>query len=403
MPKGRGLSGVVHSYGNERPKHFMKKKILFAANIKPHFLFHLPYMRWFQAQGYEVHACARELRPGEAHYAGAVALPYCDRFYNIPIERSPFKAGNLAAYRAIKAILAENDYRLITCHTPMGGLLTRLAARKARRRGAAVLYTAHGFHFYKGAPLVNWLVYYPIEKICANRTDVLITINTEDYAFARAHLRPGCVRYVPGVGVETETIAARKAAPSAIREKNGISADAFLVISVGELNRNKNHMLGIEALAKLRDQGVRPWYLICGEGAARRELTEKIRAYGLESQVRLLGQRQDVVELLHAGDLFLFPSFREGLSKSLMEAMAAGLPVVCSDIRGNRDLIQAGEGGVLVAPADADGCAAAVAALAADPARRREMGLRNLETIRRFSVDSVLQEYAAIYRDVLRL
>jgi len=176
----------------------MNKRVLFCATIDEHFTsFHIPYLKWFKEQGWEVHVAA----------AGYLDIPYVDKKYHISIQRSPFKTKNLKAYKELKKIIDQNQYALIHCHTPMGGVLTRLAAIKARRQGTKVIYTAHGFHFCKGAPLMNWLVYYPIEKILAYFTDCLLTINEEDFALAKNHFKAKRIDHIHGVGVNTEQFA----------------------------------------------------------------------------------------------------------------------------------------------------------------------------------------------------
>jgi glycosyltransferase EpsD len=371
----------------------MHEKILFVANVRAHFLFHLPYMKYLKDLGYEVHACANG-----AGFAGEELLPVCDRFFDLPIARRPFGPANLKAYKALKRLIDDNDYKLISCHTPVGGVLARLAARKARKNGTKVMYTAHGFHFYKGAPLMNWLVYYPIERFCAKYTDVLVTINAEDFALAREKLPVRRICRIHGVGVDSESIRAACVDAHEIRRENGIPQEAVLLISVGELNRNKNHAAMLKAVKILRDRGIDGFfYVICGAGATRDALCAQIEASGLATHVRLLGQREDAIALLKSSDVFLFPSFREGLSKALMEAMAAGLPVVCSRIRGNTDLIRQGEGGLLYRPDDADGFAEGIHKLASDVALRAAMGAANAENVKQYDVGETLREMAEIF------
>ena len=231
-------------------------------------------------------------------------------------------------------------------------MLTRLAAREARKKGTKVIYTAHGFHFFKGAPLINWILFYPVEKFCARFTDVLITINQEDYKRAQK-FKAGKVEYIPGVGIDTKKFSEVVVDKSAKRKELGVPVDAFLVLSVGELNKNKNHDTVIKAIAKLNNPNV--YYVICGQGTLENYLKDLINELGLEKQVKLLGYRRDIAEISKTSDIFVFPSFREGLSVALMEAMALGLPVVCSKIRGNVDLIEDGKGGYLVEPDDVEG------------------------------------------------
>ena len=179
----------------------MKKKVLFVATVaKAHiFVFHLPFMKAFQEAGYEVHGAARN----DFENPSDCQLPYCDVYYDLPFERMPWRAKNLRCYKTLKAIVERERFEIVHCHTPVGGAIARLACRKARKFGAKVVYTAHGFHFFKGAPLKNWALFYSAEKFCSRWTDLLITINQEDYALAQRKMKKAKkIVYVPGVGVD---------------------------------------------------------------------------------------------------------------------------------------------------------------------------------------------------------
>ena len=370
----------------------MTRKVLFVATVlRGHILvFHLPYMAWFRARGYEVHVCARN-DTGEA----APAVPHCDRYIDLPFERSPLHPGNLRVYRQLKTLIDTEGYALVHCHTPVGGLLTRLAARGARRRGARVLYTAHGFHFYKGAPLRNWLLYYPAERALSRFTDLLITINREDYARAgRFHAAQAAL--VAGVGVDTARFA-QGGERAATRQALGLAPGAPVVIAVGEHIPRKNHSACIRAVAAL--PGVT--LLLCGVGELGEALAAEAKALGAQDRVRFLGFRRDVPALLHAADAFLFPSYQEGLPVSLMEAMAAGLPCVVSAVRGNTDLIAAGEGGYLCQPNDTASMAEALARLLADAGLRARMGANNRRTMEAYALPAVQAHMAALYEEQL--
>ena len=175
------------------------KKVLFVATVvKTHIMeFHIPYLKMFKEMGWETAVAARNDYENPAD----CVIPYCDTYYNVPFERNPLKPGNLKAYKELKHIIDEGEYDIIHCHTPVGAMLTRLAAKQARKQGTKVFYTAHGFHFYKGAPVINWILYYPVEKWLSRYTDVLITINKEDYERAKT-FKAGKVCYVPGVGID---------------------------------------------------------------------------------------------------------------------------------------------------------------------------------------------------------
>lgn len=310
------------------------KKVLFTATVvKTHInVFHLPYLKWFKEHGYEVHVAAKNDFINEP-----CIIPNCDKYYDIKFSRFPFSKANIKAYKQLKKLIQENNYDIIHCHTPVAGVLTRLAARKSKN--TTVIYTAHGFHFFKGAPLLNWLIYYPVERFCARFTDKLITINQEDYERAkRFSLRKnGKVYYVPGVGIDLEKIQNLKVDIKQKKTELGIPENTPVLLSVGELIKRKNHETVLKALSQIKDKNF--IYLICGRGVLKEHLQNLTKQLGLESKVKFLGFRKDIAEICKTADLFIFPSYQEGLPVALMEAMAAGLPVIVSNVRGNRDLI----------------------------------------------------------------
>lgn len=312
-----------------------KKKVLFVATVvKTHInTFHLPFLKMFKEYGWEVHVAAKNDFVDEP-----CVIPNCDRHFDIDFARSPFSKSNIKAYKQLKQIIETNHYDIIHCHTPVAGVLTRLAARTAK--GTTVIYTAHGFHFYQGAPLINWLVYYPVERVCGKFTDKLITINQEDYHRANSwRLRNnGKIYYVPGIGVDLEEIQNISINKVQKKKEIGISNDVKVLLSVGELNKNKNHEIIIRVLSKLTNKNF--IYLICGNGELKEYLKNLAKELGVSDKVKFLGYRKDVLEIYKIADLFLFPSKREGLPCSLIEAMACGLPCVASDVRRNKDLLR---------------------------------------------------------------
>ena len=311
-----------------------KKKVLFVATVvKTHInTFHLPFLKMFKEHGWEVHVAAKNDFIDEQ-----CIIPNCDHYFDINFVRSPFSQQNLVAYKQLRQIIQESKYDIIHCHTPVAGVLARLAARNIK--DTEVIYTAHGFHFYKGAPLLNWLIYYPVERFCAKFTDKLITINQEDYTRAKSwSLRNnGKVYYVPGVGVDIEKFNKRSIDRDAKRKEFGIKENEKVILSVGELIKRKNHEVIIRALSNLQEQNY--VYLICGRGVLRNQLVDLSIRLGIQDKVKLLGFRKDVVEICQAADLFVFPSIHEGLPVALMEAIACGIPCIASDVRGNRDLL----------------------------------------------------------------
>ncbi|MCL2096541.1 MAG: glycosyltransferase family 4 protein [Oscillospiraceae bacterium] len=364
-------------------------KILFAATVTEHInSFHLPYLKYFKDRGCEVHV---------ATYGGEEIL-YCDKKYNIAVRRSPFRLDNIKAYFQLKKIIESEKYDLIHCHTPMGGLLGRLCGRKQRKKGMKILYTAHGFHFYKGAPLINWLLYYPMEKICSYITDGLVTINHEDYALAKKKMRAKKIYYIPGIGVDTAKFSKPAKDRETIRKELGIPKDATILISVGELNKNKNHQIIIRAMSRIKSNQL--YYIICGTGSMNGELKALSERLRVDKRVILPGFRKDIADLLNISDIFVFPSMREGLGLAAIEAMSAGLPIITSNIHGINDYSEDGVTGYSVNPKDVDGFASAIDSLAKDKDLRKKMGGYNKGAVKKFDLANVMEKMRKIYEEV---
>ena len=270
------------------------------------------------------------------------AVPECYeewgcKIFPLSCSRSPLNKGNIDAIQEIKKLVAKNRYDIVHCHTPIAAACTRIACRRARKTGTRVIYTAHGFHFYKGAPFKNWLLYYPVEWLCAHWTDVLITINREDFELAQKKMKARQIEYVPGVGIDIKQFSEGEIDEGKKREEIGIPSNAYFLLSIGELNSNKNHEIVIRVLSQINDKDI--YYVIAGCGKLEEYLRDLIINLGMEKKVYLLGFRQDIKELLRAADVYIHPSFREGLPVALMEAIAAKVLVICSDVRGCRDLV----------------------------------------------------------------
>ena len=360
--------------------------------VKKHIMvFHIPYLEWFKKNGYETYVCARN----DYDNKEGCIIPYCDKYFDLPFERSPLKLNNIKVYKQLKGLIDGNKFDIIHCHTPMGGALTRLASRDARKKGTSVIYTAHGFHFYKGAPILNWLLYFPIEKWLSKYTDVLITINKEDYTRAMKSFKAQDVKYVRGVGIDTKKFTQLSIDKKQKRKSINVPENAFIIVSVGEVNKNKNHSIVIKALAKLNRSDI--YYVICGQGPLESYLYSLAAELKIEKQIKLLGFRRDVNEICQLANIFVFPSFREGLSVALMEAMAAGLPVVCSDIRGNSDLIEDEKGGFLVDPYDVDNFANALEKVYKSQKLRNFFSQNNTQHIKNYSLEIITDQMSKIY------
>jgi len=377
------------------------KKVLFVATVSSHIkAFHIPYLKHFQELGWETHvACnaATGYETSAETVNTTVQIPHCDFFHNISFQRSPLKSQNWNAYKQLKKIIDGNHFDIIHCHTPVGGAIGRLAAQAARKRGTRVFYTAHGFHFYKGAPKKNWIIYYPIEKFLARYTDCLITINNEDYELATSKcFKAKRIEKVNGVGIDLSrfSVPLDPEQRSFKRHSLGIQDDEIVLLSVGELSDRKNHQIVIKALSELKNPKIK--YLICGTGELREQLEHLIESLGLKNQVYLMGFQKPVDIFYQISDIFVFPSLQEGLPVAVMEAMASGLPVIASNIRGNCDLVFK-KGGELFDLHGDSSLVQAISCRITHEDQRSSEGAFNQKTAKQFSVEKVVDFVSNLY------
>lgn len=364
--------------------------------------FNMPNIKLLQAMGYEVDVACNFIKGNTCSHEKITELKknlnqMNVREYQIDFSRNITKIGsNVKAFRQVKRILKENQYEFLHCHSPIGGLVGRVAGKITKTK---VIYTAHGFHFYKGAPKKNWILYYPIEKLCSYLTDVLICINKEDFILARKKLKAKKTKYIHGVGVDTIRFDDSKEGNSEkCRRQIGLKNDDILLLSVGELNRNKNHELVIKALIDIIKSNNKIHYAISGKGELRDYLFSLAKENGIADHVHLLGFCNNISNWYQAADIFVFPSHREGLSVALMEAMASGLPVACSKIRGNVDLIDEGKGGYLFSPISVEEVKEVLEKLCSS--EKSKFGEYNRNKIKKFDVKQVMEETFKIYFEI---
>lgn len=327
-------------------------KVLLTATVQSHIVqFHKPLVEMLHAHGCEVHVAARD----NLAEKNGLKLDFVEKVYNVPFARSPKSTDNLKAYKKLKKIIDDGHYDIVHCNTPMGGIVTRLAARAARKQGTKVFYTAHGFHFYQGAPKKNWMVYYPIERFFAEHyTDKLITITAEDYKLASEKFK--CkVERIHGVGVdEKRYFPVDEAEKLRCREKLGFRADQKIILNIGELLPNKNQQMAIRMMVGIAKEYPDALLLIAGNGPEKENLERLIDGLKLGNNVQLLGYVTNLQEYQHIADVCVACSKREGLPLNIVEAMMSGTPVVASVNRGHRELIQDGKNGFLVKVDDTD-------------------------------------------------
>lgn len=380
----------------------MKKALIITNAASMVYLFNKYNIEILQNAGYEVHVACNFIYGNTT--PGDNVRRYKEQWaqkgiitHQIDFLRTPFSLKSFNIYRETRKLIKNGDFDIIHCHTPIVSVFTRLAAKSLRKKGTKIFYTAHGFHFYKGSPKFNWLTYYPIEKLLAPYTDVLITINREDYERALEKFRTRKIVYVNGIGVDVEKFRNMPCDRQKVRESLGIPQDAVTIVSVGELCTRKNHKTAIEALAKCENKNIR--YVIAGIGKLENELREFAEKQGVGDRVHLIGFCANVAELYKACDIFVFPSYSEGLPVALMEAMACGLPTVVSDIRGNNDLIKSGEGGFLCGVEDVEAYRNAIERLSSDQELRMSMGKHNSERINDFDKSIVINELKSVFSE----
>ncbi len=366
-----------------------RKRVLLVATVQSHIgQFHKPLMQMLKENGWEIHVAARN----NLDEKNGLQLEYPDKIYDVPFQRSPVDRRNIAAYKKLKAILAENHYDVIHCNTPVGGVLGRLAAKKYRKNGTQVYYTAHGFHFYHGAPIQNWLLYYPVEKCLARVTDKLITINEEDYCFAKnAFSCP--VYHIHGVGANSgKYYPLNVDQQEELKKKLGLSG--HIIVNVGELLPNKNQKTAILAIKSLREKFPDVYLLIAGNGPERSQLEQLVEQEGLTSAVSFLGYTLKLNQYFQVCDAEIACSYREGMPLNVIEAMLCGKPVAASKNRGHNELIQNGVNGYLVDADDVEAYAQSICQLLDN----RQV---NKETVREsiipYTDDSVRDELKKIY------
>lgn len=374
----------------------MKKKALQLASVASMIdQFTIPNIKILQSLGYQVDVVADFTNPGTITNERALDLrnrlkEIHVNVFDIAIPRSLNPNAIYSSYKAVRQLIKQEQYKIIHCHSPIGGAICRLAAKSERKNKCKVIYTAHGFHFYSGAPIKNWMVYYPIEKILSRYTDVLITINKDDYKLAKNKFNSLHTMYVPGIGVDIQKFTRLEIGRGKIRTELGIHDDQIMLLSVGELNVNKNHINVIRALKNLNNIV----YVIVGKGDLHDELAQEADKYSID--LRLVGYRTDVVDFYSAADVFVLPSIREGLNVSLMEAMSSGLAATCGRIRGNIDLIKE----PLFSPEKVDEIRKAVIEAIE---HKEKLGSINKEKIKNFSTEIVNKKMINIYKNASNL
>lgn len=370
------------------------KKVLLVATVQSHIAqFHKPLINLLKEKGYEVHVAAKD----NLAEKNGLKLDEPDKIFNIPFDRSPLSKNNLIAYHDLNRILSENKYDVVHCNTPMGGVVTRLAANKYRKSGTKVFYTAHGFHFYKGAPKKNWVIYYPIEKILSRFTDKLITITKEDFKLAKDNFRTDVV-HIHGVGVNTEKFFPYKEDEILkLRSELGYDKKDFLLICVGELNKNKNQSTVVKAISELANVIPNIKLLLAGNGPMENELRSLVNQLNISDKIIFLGYTTELQKYINISDALITASYREGLPLNVMEAMLCSKPIIASYNRGHIELVKENVNGFLYKANDSRKLKDIISQLYNNIELRNQFGKNGHEIISSYTFDSVIKELKEIY------
>jgi glycosyltransferase EpsD len=369
----------------------MSKKVLIVATSDIHLqVFHLPYLKMLKDKGYMVDV-AVEVR-------GNGKVPFADHLFNLPFKRTLFSFRLLEAYRRLEKIIREGDYALVHCHTPIPSAMTRFAAGNARKKGTVVLYTAHGFHFFKGAPLSYWLTYYLAEKYLSRKTDAIITINKEDYDLASKKFYAGRTHYIKGIGVDTSKF--RKVEPvskESFKREMGYEPNSFILLYAANFIDRKNHQFVLRALVGLKDLIPEVKILFAGSGARMQKMIDFTTKHGLHAYVDFLGFRKDMDRLLAIADVSISSSKQEGLGLALAEAMVCGVPVIASEDRGHKELIVHNETGFLFEQENEQAFIDSVFKLYQNRDLSGKFVENGVQKIRQFSIENSLASMDEIY------
>ena len=371
----------------------MSKKVLYTANTYNHlYLCHRPYFKWFKNNNFIVHTATNSNK----------IIDNVDKSFYIPIERFPLKFSNLKAIFQLKKIIEKERYDLIHTNTPMGAVVTRLAAIKYRKNNnIKVIYTAHGFHFFKKCSFINYIFFYPVEKILSKYTDLIITINKEDYEFAKKHFKTN-IEYIPGIGFEKEKLEKNltEKEKERFRKENELELGDYVISYIAEISNRKRQLYLLKVLKKMKLTNEK--VLLIGDSSKSKKLCKKILKYNLQKNVKVLGFKNNVSNYLDISDLIISVSKQEGLPLNIMEAMYKNKPIIVTNCRGNRDLIKNNKNGIVVELKDKLGLASSIALLKENPKYAEKLSSKNKNIVEKYSIDCVLPIMEKIYIKILK-
>lgn len=371
----------------------MKNKILYTASTESHLRsFHLPYLKWFKDSGYEVHVA----------YGGGNSLPFVDKVWNISFDRFPISNRNRKAYKKLKEIIDKNNYKLIHTHTPSASVVTRLASFEARKNGTQVLYTAHGFHFFKGAPLKNWLVFYPIEICMSYFSDAIITINTEDFnALLNTKFKSKYKYKIDGIGINPERLLVDKYNKQSIKKELGIDDEDFIILYIAEFIERKDHAFIIKAISKVLNKYPNIKLLFAGRGVLLEKMKLLVAESKLDNNIIFLGFQKEIGKYISIADIGISASKQEGLPIGISEMMYYEKPVVVTRERGHLELVEHNKNGFIYDQGKIEQFHEYIEDLYKNDGLRKKMGTEAKKKMNKFLIQNSLKQMIEIYRKYL--
>lgn len=367
------------------------KKILYIATSDIHLhIFHRPYISWLTSIGCQVDIAVEN--------RGGNIFELVSHTYYLDFPRSLFRKSLFKAYKELKRIIDTGQYDLVHCHTPIPSMLTRIAARNARKNGTKVLYTAHGFHFYKNAPLKRWLVYYTAEFLLSKLTDGIVTINKEDYGYINGKMLHGDSWYIPGIGVDSNRFKPVTFQEKAsLRDFYGYHDTQFILLYTAEFIPRKNHEFIIRAVSQIKAFIPELKVIFAGKGILMEEMKQLSLSLDLAQTIDFLGFRTDIERLCAISDIGISASKHEGLGLGLVEQMMCRVPVLATVDRGHKELIESGYNGFLFKQNDTNAFKEKLLYLYKQPKKRIEMGNNAFEKAKGFDIQNSLKAMKAVY------
>lgn len=371
------------------------EKILYTASTDIHLMnFHIPYIKLLTERGYEVHVACN----------GDRQIPYASKQFKVAFQRSPIDKKNIEAYKFLKNLIHENEYSLVHCHTPTCGVITRLAARKARKKNTKVVHTAHGFHFYEGAAKKNWLIFYPIEVLLSRITDGIITMNKEDFKRLSSPIFKSKKKfYIDGIGVNPNRLEFNESELTELKDELEIDDKDVVVLYIAELIPRKNHQFIFNQLKEIIRENSNVKFLFAGGFSTEKvKLEKQAIEEGIIDNILFLGYRNDIGKIIALADIGVSSSIAEGLPIGVLELMYNNIPVVASNIRGHEDIITDGENGYLYNFNEENKFKEVLGKLLENEKYRQELGHIAKNSIEKFQLPAAVKNMSSIYDELLK-